>query len=211
MNILQKLFSRKEPQESKTGGIEDYMSLIRVYFQASIAARLGITNINMVPDLRIFKTTFHVATANNKLGVAEKKACKKMMEEIYDTKDDFFQGIDDSIKKNCRKLQDVQTYLYQFQGFTQNIMMLIGNLMKFKLRMPSIFKKTIYSMTEQTVHDIFNKNTYTEPDVVKAVMTIRQLNHRLGFSEQWCTDFVYQMVMLAKKEPRPADDDVKKK
>ena len=38
--------------------------------------------------------------------------------------------------------------------------------------------------------------------MVKTVLAIRQLNKRLNFSEQWVTDFVYQVVMLAKKEPR---------
>jgi len=33
----------------------------------------------------------------------------------------------------------------------------------------------------------------------------------LGFSLKWITDFVFQVVMLAKKEPRPSDADVKKK
>ena len=41
MEIFSKLFGRKE-QESKTGGMEDYMTLVRVYFQAALAAQLGI-------------------------------------------------------------------------------------------------------------------------------------------------------------------------
>lgn len=99
----------------------------------------------------------------------------------------------------------MQSYLYQFQGFSQDLMMLLGNLMKFKLRIPGIFKKAIYAMTEKTVDDIFHKNDYTDPAVVKAVMGVRQYNKRLGFSQKWVTDFVYQVVMLAKKEPRTKD------
>ena len=45
---------------------------------------------------------------------------------------------------------------------------------------------------------------------MKAVVAIRQYNKRLGFSQQWVTQFVYQVVMLAKKEPKPADDEQKK-
>ena len=103
-------------------------------------------------------------------------------------------------------MQDVQTYLYQFQGFSQDLMMLMGNLMKFKLRMPSFFKKVIYQMTEKTVNDIFNKNDYKDAGVMKTVMAIRKYNNRLGFSQNWITDFVYQVVMLAKKEPKPAEE-----
>ena len=74
--------------------------------------------------------------------------------------------------------------------------------MKFKLRVPSFFKKAIYAMTEKTVDDIFNKNDYKDAGVVKSVMAVRQYNQRLGFSQQWVVDYVYQIVMLAKKEPR---------
>ena len=210
MEIFSKLFGRKE-QESKTGGMEDYMTLVRVYFQATLAAQLGISNLAMLPDLRVFKSTLHVPTQNNKLGVGEKSHCRKMMMEIYHTDEQFFKEIDQSIRRNCKKLQDVQVYMIQFQSFTQDLMMLMGNLMKFKLRVPSIFKKTIYAMTEKTVSDIFMKNDYKDPSVIKSVLNVRKLNTRLNFSQKWVTDFTYQVMMLAKKEPRPSDEDVKKK
>lgn len=210
MEIFSKLFGRKE-QESKTGGMEDYMTLVRVYFQAALAAQLGISNLAMLPDLRVFKSTLHVPTQNNKLGVGEKSHCRKMMMEIYHTDEQFFKEIDQSIRRNCKKLQDVQVYMIQFQSFSQELMMLMGNLMKFKLRVPSIFKKTIYAMTEKTVSDIFMKNDYKDPSVIKAVLNVRKLNTRLNFSQKWVTDFTYQVMMLAKKEPRPSDEDVKKK
>lgn len=210
MEIFSKLFGRKE-QESKTGGMEDYMTLVRVYFQAALAAQLGISNLAMLPDLRVFKSTLHVPTQNNKLGVGEKSHCRKMMMEIYHTDEQFFKEIDQSIRRNCKKLQDVQVYLIQFQSFSQELMMLMGNLMKFKLRVPSIFKKTIYAMTEKTVSDIFMKNDYKDPSVIKAVLNVRKLNTRLNFSQKWVTDFTYQVMMLAKKEPRPSDEDVKNK
>lgn len=191
--------------------MEDYMNLVRVYFQATIASNVGITNLAALPDLRVFKTTLHVPTVNNKLGVGEKTACRKMMKEIYGTDDSFFKEIDQSVRKNCRKLQDVQAYLVQFQGFTQDLMMLMGNLMKFKLRLPSIFKSALYKMTEKTVDGIFNKNDYTDAAVLKSVVAVRQYNHRLGFTQKWTTDFVYQVVMLAKKEPKAAEDEAPKK
>lgn len=209
MGLLSKLFGKKKDSEMRIGGMEDYMTLIRVYFQASIASNIGITNLGMLPDLRTFKTTLKVPTVNNKLGVGEKSHCRKMMKEIYKTDDSFFKEIDATIKKNCRKLQDVQPFMYQFQAFSQDLMMLMGNLMKFKIRMPSFMKKALYAMTEKTVADIFTKNDYKDPGVVKTVLSIRQLNNKLGFSQKWMTDFVYQVVMLAKKEPRPKDTNEK--
>ena len=109
MNLLTKLFNRKA-KESKVGGMEDYMSLVRVYFQASIAAQVGIANLAMFPDLRMFKTTLHVPTQGNKLGVGEKAHCRKMMKEIYHTDDGFFKEIDQSIRHNCKRITDVQAH-----------------------------------------------------------------------------------------------------
>ena len=199
MGFFSKLFGKKE---DNAGGMENYMTLVRVYFQSAIAENVGITNLAMLPDLRVFKTTLHVPTERNKLGIAEKRQCKKMLKDLYKTNDNFFDEIDKSIKKGCRKIQDVQTYMIQFQSFSNDLMMLTGNLMKFKLRVPSFFKSAIRAMTEKTVQEIFTKNDYTDAGVVKTVLAIRQLNKRLNFSEQWVTDFVYQVVMLAKKEPR---------
>lgn len=205
MNILTKLFRRGAADGTRVTGMENYMTLVRVYFQAAIADNAGITNLAMLPDLRVFKATLKVPTLNNKLGVGEKKHCKKMMQDLYKTDDAFFKEIDQSVKRNCRRMQDVNTYLIQFQGFTQDLMMLMGNLMKFKLRLPSIFKKALYAMTEKTVGDIFTKNDYSDAGVMKTVAAIRQYNKRLGFSQQWVTGFVYQVVMLAKKEPKPKE------
>ena len=106
MGIFSKLFGRKT-EENKVGGMEDYMTLVRVYFQAALASQLGITNLAMLPDLRVFKTTFHVPTVNNRLGIGEKSQVKKMMSSIYNTDDDYLKEIDQSIRKNCKKLQDV--------------------------------------------------------------------------------------------------------
>lgn len=102
MGILNKLFGKKT--EANEPGMEDFMTLIRVYFQASIASNVGITNIAMLPDLRMFKSTFKVATVNNKLGVGEKTKCRKMLAEMYGTDETFFKEIDASVKKNCRSM-----------------------------------------------------------------------------------------------------------
>ncbi len=203
MSFLNKLFGKKEDEQQKTGGMEDFMTLIRVYFQACMAADLGISNLAALPDLRVFKATLKVPTQNNRLGLAEKSRCNKMLKELYQMDDDFTKEIDASIRKRCKKPQDVQTYMYQFSGFTQDLMMLTGNLMKFKLRVPSFFKSAIRTMTEKTVNDIFNKNDFTDPGVMKTVVAIRQYAQKLGFSQQWTTNFVYRVVMLAKKEKQP--------
>ena len=206
MGFWNKIFGKKA-EEHKVGGMEDFMTLIRVYFQAAMASDLGITNLAALPDLRVFKATLKVPTVNNKLGVGERSRCKNMLKTMYGMDDEFFKEIDQSLRKRCKKVQDAQTYLLQFQGFTQDIMMLTGNLMKFKLRLPGFMKKALYTMTEKTVNDIFNKNDFSDASVMKTVVSVREYNRRLGFSQKWVTDFVYKVVMLAKKEPRPSTDE----
>ena len=67
MSIFSKLFGKnKNNSQTKAGGMEDFMLLIRVYYQAVMAAQIGINNLSALPDLRIFKQTYHVATINNK-------------------------------------------------------------------------------------------------------------------------------------------------
>ena len=205
MGFWNKIFGKKDAQ--KVGGMEDFMTLIRVYFQAAMAADLGISNLAALPDLRVFKATLKVPTVNNKLGVGERSRCKNMLKSMYGMDDDFFKEIDSSLRRRCKKVQDAQTYLLQFQGFTQDIMMLTGSLMKFKLRLPGFLKKALYAMTEKTVNDIFNKNDFSDASVMKTVVAVREYNRRLGFSQKWITDFVYTVVMLAKKEPRPSGDE----
>ena len=63
--------------------------------------------------------------------------------------------------KNCRKPQDVQTYMIQFQGFTQDLMMLMGNLMV-QVASAVNLQEGPHTMTEKTVADIFNKNDYKD-------------------------------------------------
>lgn len=61
--------------------------------------------------------------------------------EDYGINESFFKEIDASIKKNCRTQNDIQAYLFMYQGFSNDLMMLMGNLMQWKFRMPSIFKR----------------------------------------------------------------------
>lgn len=208
MGIFSKIFKGKESASEKgwrVGGMEDFMTLIRVYYQAVMAANLGISNIAALPDLRVFKQTLHVPTLNNKLGLGEKNKCKKMLQEIYGISDDFFKEIDKSIKANCRNINDVRSYFFMFQGFSQDLMMLIGNLMKWKFRMPGFLKGALKTMTEKTVHDIVNKNDWKKDDVRKACLAIRQYQNKLGYSANWMSEYVYNVIILAKKEPKAQD------
>ena len=204
-------FFKKNQNVERVGGMEDFMTLIRVYYQSVLAANLGITNIGMLPDLSTFKRTLKVATQKNKLGVAERGRCKKMLEQLYGLNETFFKEIDSSIKKNCKKVQDVQPYLFAFQGFNNDLMMLVGNLMKWKFRVPGFMHKLLHGMTEKVIADILTKNNWKDEATFRTVYTVRQYKEKLCYSQEWMTDYVYNIIKLAKKEPRPKAEEIEKK
>lgn len=205
MGIFSNLFRKKaSDEESKVGGIEDFMTLIRVYYQAVMAGNLGISNINMLPDLAMFKRTLKVATQNNKLGLAEKSRCKKMLMQAYQLEESFFKEIDASIKKNCRNVNMVNGYFFQFQRFNESLMMAVSNEMKVTMRLP--FKKLLYTSTEAAISKILTNNDWKDAAMFKAVGEVRQLQHSLGYSGQWMTDFVFNIIRLAKKESKKKNE-----
>lgn len=211
MGIFSKLFN-KGAENASSRNVEDFVSLTRVYFQSVIAVNVGITNIRFIPDVANFKRLFKVSTQGGRLGLGEKAASRKMLMQDYGLSENFFKEIDSSVKKHCRTQNEVQSYLFMYQAFSSDLMMLMGNLMQWKLRMPSIFKGAIRSMTEKTVHDVCTKSVWKKDDVHKTAMSVRQYKERLGYSEQWMSEYVYNIVILAKKEKgnKQAEDKEKK-
>ncbi len=209
MSIFSNPFRRKPKGDVRIGGMEDFMTLIRVYFQASIASQLGITNLAALPDLRVFKQTLKVPTLNNRLGLGEKKRCQRMLSEVYGISDGFFREIDTSMKKRCRTTGEMQSYMLIFQDFSQNLMLSLGQLMQWKLRLPSFFHKALLGMTTKTVHEVLTGNNWKDDGMRKCVVAVRKAQQRLGYTEAWMVEYAHTILMLAKKEPRNKIDDEK--
>lgn len=206
MSIFANPFNKSAEGKKSVGNIEDFVSLTRVYFQAVIATNLGITNIRLLPDVAQFKRLFKIATQGGKLGLGEKQAAKKMLMQDYGLSESFFKEIDNSVKRNCRTQQDVQSYLFMYQGFSNDLMLVMGNLMQWKLRLPSFFKNALYTMTQKTIHEVCTKNVWKADEVHKTATTVKQYKERLGYSEQWMTEYAFNILMLAKKEPKQKND-----
>lgn len=207
MSIFSKLFGRNKAGDERVGGMEDFMTLVRVYYQAAMAAQLGISNLAALPDLRVFKQTLKVPTQNNRLGLGEKKRSQRMMMEMYGLSENFFQEIDLSIKKRCRNINEVQPYFLVFQDFTQNLLMSTGQLMQWKLRLPSFFHSMLHRMTAKTVHEVLTSNAWRDDAMRRSVVAVRKAQQRLGYSEAWMVEYTHRLLMLAKKEPRNKIDE----
>ena len=48
---------------------------------------------------------------------------------------------------------------------------------------------------------------WSDDGVRKTCVAIRTYQARLGYSAEWMAEYVYNVVMLAKKEPKPADKE----
>lgn len=198
MNIF-KLFSKKKKEEKSTEEIENLMLLLRVYFQATIAAQTGFNNIKVLNDLRFFKQTYHIATLNNKIGLSEKKQCQKMLQSIYGFSDRFFSEIDSSMKKSCRTIQDFQPYMLKYQDFTQNILMLIPNLVGRKLAVLRFFPKLMKESINKSIHKMLTQTDWKDPSTRIAAIAVRKEQTSLRYSEAWICEFVNTIIPLGLK------------
>ena len=208
MNLFQRLFQKEtEIHDIDQSKVENFMTLIRVYYQSVMAVNLGVTNIRFLPDIALYKHVYKVATQGGKLGIAERSHCRKLLMQEYGMSEGFFKEIDSSIKRNCRTQNDIKNYLFMFQGFSSDLMMVIGNLMKWKFTLPKFFRKALYTMTQKTIHDVLTKNDWKSDQVRPIAKNIRLYQQRLGYSENWMTEYVYQIVMLAKSSKRKKDSD----
>lgn len=105
MNFISKLFKKKEEETEvvSKGSVEEFVTLIRVYYQAVMAVQLGITNLNILNDMALFKRMLKIPTQNNKLGIAEKSRSRKILMQEYGLNENFFKEIDASIKRTARR------------------------------------------------------------------------------------------------------------
>ena len=214
MSFFSKLFKKntsESTEETGKGSVEEFVSLIRVYYQAVMAVRLGITNLNVLADMALFKRMLKIPTQNNKLGVAEKSRVRKILMQDYGLSEEFFKEIDASVKKCCKNQNDIKSYFFMFQGFCNDLFSLLGNLMQWKFRLALLLKKLLYAQTQKTVHEIMTRSEWSDVSVQKAAWSVRKFAQTLGYSEQWVVDFVYNVVLLAREDQkRQAKEDAKK-
>lgn len=203
MNFISKLFKKKEETETQSkGSVEEFVTLIRVYYQAVMAVQLGVTNLNILNDMALFKRMLKIPTQNNKLGVAEKSRVRKILMQEYNMKEEFFKEIDKSIKKNCKNQNDIKSYFIMYQGFNNDLFSLLDNLMQWKFRFSMLLKKLLYAQTQKTIHEIVTRSEWKDTNVQKVAWRIRKYKETLGYSEQWMTDFVYNVVLMAREDAK---------
>ncbi|WP_085536409.1 hypothetical protein [Massilibacteroides vaginae] len=202
MGLFSRLFNKKSEDSGQISAhhTEEFMTLIRVYYQSVIATQLGITNLNMLPDMALFKRMLKIPTQGGKLGVAEKSRARKVLMQDYQLNEEFFKEIDRSIKRNCKTPNDINSYFYKFQGFNSELFTTMESLMNIRFRLSMLFNGLLKKMTAKTIHKILNQSEWKDISIQKAAWSVRKYQEALGYSEQWIVDFVYQVFLLAKKD-----------
>ena len=204
MSIFSKLFGKKQEENAegsvRVGGMEDFMTLIRVYYQAVMASQLGISNINLLPDMAVFKRTLKVPTQNNKLGIAEKSRCRKMLMDIYGLSEGFFQRnrcFGKETLQDGERREELFLHVSGLQPRPDD-----GGRQPDAMEIPyaGLYEENVaQSMTDKTIHDILTKTTWKDDSIRKTCANIRQYQHALSYSEAWMSEYVYNIVALAKK------------
>ena len=204
MNFISKLFKKKEEETEvvSKGSVEEFVTLIRVYYQAVMAVQLGITNLNILNDMALFKRMLKIPTQNNKLGIAEKSRSRKILMQEYGLNENFFKEIDASIKKELQDAERHQILFHHVSGIQQRPVLLLDNLMQWKFRFSMLVKKLLYSQTQKTIHEIVTRSEWKDVSVQKVAWRIRKYKETLGYSEEWMTDFVYNVVLMAKEDAK---------
>lgn len=188
---------RKQQEEKLKEKVQSFMTLVNVYIQASSAATLGIIDLRQLPQLKVLKQKFKIQT-EGKLGIAEKKYVANLMKTEYKMSDSFFEEIDASIKRCCKKTEQLQSYGIWFQSLLQDALTAISLDMQVGLRLPLIFRKWIKSMMKDSVHRIVSGNDLKSTDVMQSAANVRNYMDKLKLSEDWLTEISFVYIVLAR-------------
>ncbi len=203
MSIFSRLFGgKKVADDDSQSNVEEFISLIRIYYQASIAAHVGITNLNIVPELAMYKRVMRIPTTGGKLGVGEKAHVRKFMIAAYKMEEGFFKEIDSSIRRNCKGLRDVQGFFFLFGNFTNDLMTYMSTQSQWKLQGAMMFKSLLRSTVKSIISKMMTKNDWSDATAARSANKLRALTAQLGYSQEWVVEFTFQVFSESKKDAR---------
>ncbi len=205
MSIFSRLFGGKKAAaeiDDTQSNVEEFISLIRIYYQASIVAHVGITNLNVVPEFAMYKRVMRIPTVSGKVGIAERSHVRKFMISNYKMPESFFKEIDASIRRNCKGLRDVQGYFFLFGNFTNDLMTYLSTQAQWKLQAAMIFKSFLRPTVKSVVHKMLNKNDWSDAVAARSANKLRASVAQLAYSSDWIVEFAYQVFSESKKDAK---------
>ncbi len=188
---------RKQQEEKVKEKLQYFMTLVNVYIQASSASTLRIIDLRYLPELKVLKQKFKIAT-EERLGVAEKKYVANVMQKEYKLPQSFFDEIDNAIKKNCKKVDDLPRFGGIFQSFLNDGMTAVTMDMQVGMRLPLIFRKWMKKMMKDSVHKIASGESMSSTELTQMAARVRGGMDKLKLSEDWLTEICYVYIILAR-------------
>lgn len=204
MSIFSRLFGRNKAVEDDNtqSNVEEFISLIRVYYQASIVAHVGITNLNVVPEFAMYKRVMRIPTLNGRIGIAERSHIRKFMVANYKMNESFFKDIDASIRKNCKGLRDVQGFFFLFGNFTNDLMTYLSTQAQWRLQGAMLFRPILRSTVKAVVNKMFTKDDWSDATAARTAKKLRLAASQLGYGSDWVVEFAYQVFSETKKDSK---------
>ena len=205
MSIFTRIFGGKavEPFEDDTqSNVEEFISLIRIYYQASIVAHVGITNLSVVPEFVMYKRVMKIPTVSGKTGIAERSHIRKFMISTYNIDPFFFKDIDASIRKNCKGLRDVQNYFFQFGNFTNDLMTYLSTQAQWRLQGAMLIKSLLRLTIDSVIGKMLTKNDWSDATTARTANKLRASADHLGYGKKWIVEFAYQVFSESKKDSK---------
>lgn len=201
MSFFSSLFHKKEttPQQ---GSVEEFVTIVRVYFQASMAVQLGVTNINILNDMALFKRMLKIPTQNNKLGISERARARKVLMEDYGLSEDFCRELDGSVKHLCRTQMDIKNYYLMFQGFSAELFGVMESQMGIRFRLSLLYRSLLRKQVAKVIHRLLTQNEWKDVSTQKKAWNVKKYCEQLKFSEVWVSDFTYNIMLGAREDRR---------
>lgn len=206
MSIFSRIFGwggNKESQDnSAQSAVEEFISLIVVYNQATVISNVGITNMKMVPEFANYKRIMKIPTVGGKLGLAEKGHIKKHMVSYYKMDPSFFKELDNSIKKNCKSVRDMQNYFFAYGNFTNDLLTFLSTEYQMRIQGALLFKALLRSTVKKSIADMMTKPSWKDYNTTTTVSRIRATAASLALSQEWMEEFVYQIYIQSRKKKK---------
>lgn len=206
MGLLSRLFGwggkKKSDTDNTQSEVEEFMSLIGIYNQAYIVSHVGITDLKMVPEFAMYKRMMRIPTIGGKLGLAEKAHVKKLMITDYKMTDSFFKEIDVSIRKNCKGIRNVQGYFLLFGNFTNDLVTHLYTESQWKFMGAMLVRVMLRSTVKASVQRMMTKTSWKDSQTTMVVQKLKASATTLGYSNEWMSDFVYQILIQSKKSQK---------
>ena len=148
-------------------------SLTRVYFQSVIAVNLESPISISFPMLHNLNVCLKCRRKMEKLISRKKSRARKMLMQDYGLNENSSKKLMHRSKRVLETPNDIQAYLFMYQGFSNDLMMLDGKPYAMEIPHTFIIQKILKGMTEKPFTKYATKKVWKADDVHKTATAVK--------------------------------------